>query len=51
MHPRAADELEEEIGPEFMEFMDALDDADESTLEGKELVGALNKLDDLCPRN
>jgi hypothetical protein len=31
--------------------MDALDDADESTLEGKELVAALDKLDDLCPRN
>jgi hypothetical protein len=46
-----ADDLEEEIGPEFVEFMDALDDADESTLEGKELVAALDKLDDLCPRN
>ena len=46
-----ADELEEKIGPEFVEFMDALDDADESTVEGKELVDALDKLDDLCPRN
>ena len=46
-----ADELEERIGPEFVEFMDALDDADESTLEGKELVDAFDKLDDLCPRN
>ena len=31
--------------------MDALDDADESTLEGKELVDTLDKLDNLCPRN
>ena len=46
-----ADELEEKIGPEFVEFMDALDDADESTLEVKELVDALDKLHDLCPRN
>ena len=46
-----ADELEEKIGPEFVEFMDALDDADESTLEGKELVDTLDKLDNLCPRN
>ena len=46
-----ADELEEKIGPEFVKFMDALDDAEENTLEGKELVDALDKLDDLCPRN
>jgi len=46
-----ADELEEKIGPEFVKFMDSLDDADESTLEGKELVDTLDKLDNLCPRN
>ena len=46
-----ADELEEKIGPEFVKFMDALDEAEENTSEGKELVDALDKLEDLCPRN
>jgi hypothetical protein len=46
---RRADELEDKIGPEFVKFMDALDEADEKSAEGKELMAALDKLDDLCP--
>jgi hypothetical protein len=46
-----ADELEEKIGPEFVKFMDALDDVDESSSDGKELMDALDKLDGLCPQN
>jgi hypothetical protein len=46
---RRVDELEDKIGPEFVKFMDALDEADEKSAEGKELMAALDKLDDLCP--
>ena len=46
-----ADELEEKIGTEFVRFMDALDDVDENSSEGKELMATLNKLDALCPNN
>jgi hypothetical protein len=46
---RRADELEDKIGPEFVKFMDALDEADEKSAEGKELMAALDNLDDLCP--
>ena len=43
-----ADEIEEKIGPEFVRFMDALDQMDEESSEGKELVAALETLDKLC---
>jgi hypothetical protein len=46
-----ADELEENIGVEFVRFMDALDIVDENSSEGKELMAALDKLDALCPNN
>ena len=45
---RRVDELEDKIGPEFVKFVDALDDVDENSPEGKELMFALDKLDDLC---
>ena len=48
---KRADELEEKIGPEFVKFMDALDDVDENSSDGKELADALDKLDGLCPQN
>jgi hypothetical protein len=43
-----ADELAEKIGPEFVRFIDALDQMDEESSEGKELVAALETLDKLC---
>jgi hypothetical protein len=46
-----ADELEERIGPEFVKFMDALDEVDEGSSDGKELMDAVDKLDGLCPKN
>ena len=39
------------IGPEFVNFMDALDDGEENTPEGKELIDALYNLDHLSPRH
>jgi hypothetical protein len=46
---KRADELEERIGPEFMKFVDALDQADDDSAEHKELIAAVETLDKLCP--
>jgi hypothetical protein len=43
-----ADQLAEKIGPEFVKFIDALDQMDEESSEGKELTAALETLDKLC---
>jgi hypothetical protein len=43
-----ADELEEKIGPEFVKFIDALDQMEEQSSEGKELMAAVETLDKLC---
>jgi hypothetical protein len=34
-----------------VKFMDAVDEVDESSSDGKELMDAVDKLDDLCPKN
>ena len=44
-----ADDLAEKIGPEFVKFMDALDQADDQSSEGKDLFAAVETLDKLCP--
>jgi hypothetical protein len=46
---KRADELEEKIGPEFVKFMDALDQADDSSAQDKDLIAAVETLDKLCP--
>jgi hypothetical protein len=46
---KQADELAHKIGPEFVKFMDALDQVDDRTSEGKELTSAVESLDKLCP--
>jgi hypothetical protein len=43
-----ADELEEKIGPEFVRFIDALDQMEDESSEGKELMAAVETLDKLC---
>jgi len=45
---KRADDLEETLGPEFVKFMDALDQADDNSAEGKELIAAVETLDKLC---
>jgi len=47
---RQADELAEKIGPEFVKFIDALDETDESSNAGKELMAAVETLDKLCEK-
>jgi len=46
---KQADDIAQKIGPEFVKFMDALDQADDRTNEGKELIAAVETLDKLCP--
>ena len=46
---KQADDLAEKIGPEFVKFIDALDEADDKSSEGKELFAAVETLDKLCP--
>jgi hypothetical protein len=46
---KQADDLAQKIGPEFVTFIDALDQADDNTSEGKELIAAVETLDKLCP--
>jgi hypothetical protein len=46
---KQADDLAHKIGPEFVKFMDALDQADDRSSEGKELIAAVETLDKLCP--
>ena len=45
---KQADDIAQKIGPEFVKFMDALDQADDRTNEGKELIAAVETLDKLC---
>ena len=46
---KQADDIAQKIGPEFVKFMDALDQADDKTNEGKELIAAVETLDKLSP--
>ncbi len=46
---KRADDLVHKIGPDFVKFMDALDEVDENSTQGKELVAAVETLDKLCP--
>ncbi len=45
---KQADDLVEKIGPEFVKFIDALDQMDENSSQGKELMAAVETLDKLC---
>ena len=47
---KQADELAEKIGPEFVRFIDALDETDESSSGGRELMAAAETLDKLCEK-
>jgi hypothetical protein len=46
---KQADDLAEKIGPEFVKFIDALDQAEDNSSEDKELMAAVETLDKLCP--
>jgi len=46
---KQADDLAHKLGPEFVKFMDALDQVDEKTSEGKNMIAAVESLDKLCP--
>jgi hypothetical protein len=48
---KQAEDLEQKIGPEFVKFVDALDEADEGSSEANELFAAVEVLDRLCPPN
>jgi mevalonate kinase len=45
---KQADDLAEKIGPEFVKLIDALDQMDENSSQGKELMTAVETLDKLC---
>ena len=45
---KQADDLAEKIGPEFVKLIDALDQMDENSSQGKELMAAVETLDKLC---
>ena len=45
---KRVDELARQIGLEFVNFLEALDDVDPDSSEGKELIAALEALDKLC---
>jgi hypothetical protein len=47
---KQADELAEKIGPELVKFIDALDETDERSSAGKELMAAVETLDKLCEK-
>jgi len=47
---KQADELAEKIGPEFVKFIDAVDETDERSSAGKELMAAVETLDKLCEK-
>jgi hypothetical protein len=47
---KQADELAEKIGPEFVRFIDALDETDERSNAGRELMAAAETLDRLCEK-
>src|SRR5258708_6283267 len=38
---KQADDLAQKIGPEFVKFMDALDEVDDNSSEGKEFIAAV----------
>ncbi|HEY7247805.1 MAG TPA: hypothetical protein VH678_28385 [Xanthobacteraceae bacterium] len=46
---KQADDLAHKIGPDFVKFMDALDQMDDRSDEGKHLMAAVEQLDKLCP--
>ena len=45
---KQVDDIVQQIGPEFVKFLDALDQIDPNSSEGKELIAALETLDKLC---
>jgi DNA repair ATPase RecN len=46
---RAADDLKNALGPEFLQLDAGLDQVDFDSKEGQEMEAELNKLDKLCP--
>jgi hypothetical protein len=48
---KQADDIAHKIGPEFVKFMDALDQADDKTNEGKELIAAVETSYSVRPRS
>jgi hypothetical protein len=42
------DDLALKLGPEFSKLMDALDEIDDSSREGREIMTEIEKLDKLC---
>jgi hypothetical protein len=47
---KRADDLANKIGPEYVKLMDALEDVDENSKEGKEFGALLQSLDKLCTK-
>jgi hypothetical protein len=45
---KQADQLAEEIGPEYVKLMDGLDQVDQNSPLGKEIAATLNQLAGLC---
>jgi hypothetical protein len=45
---KRADDLAQKIGPDFVKLMDALDEVDENSAQGKDLIAAVETLDRLC---
>jgi hypothetical protein len=45
---KQADDLAQKIGPEFVKFIDALDEIDDNSSDGKEFIAAVETLDKLC---
>jgi hypothetical protein len=45
---KQADDLAHKIGPDFVKLMDALDEVDENSAQGKDLIAAVETLDKLC---
>jgi hypothetical protein len=46
---KQADDLAHKIGPDFVKFMDALDQVEDPAKADKDLTGAVETLDKLCP--
>jgi hypothetical protein len=47
---RRADDLAQKIGPEYLTLIDGLGLIDENSSEGKQIVAALDSLDELCTK-
>jgi hypothetical protein len=47
---KRADDLANKIGPEYVKLMDALEDIDENSKDGKEFGAMLQSLDKLCTK-